>query len=76
MERMKDSYGNLRYHKIFKWMLPTFGNTSESFWDFVAARMRSYMTHLMCKGWTPQWFDPDNGVIILSGHVARMFGCQ
>jgi hypothetical protein len=30
----------------------------------------------MIKGWTPQWFYPNNGTVILSDHVAQMFGCQ
>lgn len=48
MEKMKDKNGDIRYHKIFEWMLPTFGGQDgELFWDFVAARMQSYMTHLM-----------------------------
>ena len=76
MESMKDKNGDIRYNKIFEWMLPTFGDTVESFWEFVAGRMRSYMTHLMMQGWKPRWFDPDNGTIILADHVARMFGCQ
>jgi hypothetical protein len=73
---MKDLYGNIRNNKIFDRMMPTFGNTGELFWDFVVARMQAYMTHLMIEGWTPQWFDPDNGTVILLDHIARMFGCQ
>ena len=76
MESMKDKNGDIRYNKFFEWMLPTFGDTVESFWEFVSGRMRSYMTHLMLQGWKPRWFDPDNGSIILADHVARMFGCQ
>ena len=70
MERMKDLYGDILYHKHFEWMLPTFSNTGESFWDFVVVRMQSYMTHLMIKAWARQWFNPNNGTIILLNPVA------
>ncbi|KAL3764756.1 hypothetical protein ACHAW5_006627 [Stephanodiscus triporus] len=49
MERMKDENGDIRYNKIFEWMLLMFAG--EMFWDFLAARMRSYMTHIMVQGW-------------------------
>jgi hypothetical protein len=77
MDKMKDQNGDIRYHKIFEWMLPTFGRQDgESFWDFVAARMQLYRTHLMHQeGWKPRWF-ANNGTVILLEHVARMFGCQ
>jgi hypothetical protein len=69
MESMKDKNEDIRYNKIFKWMLPTFGDTVESFWEFVAGRMRSYMTHPILQGWKPQWFGSNNGTIILADHV-------
>ena len=34
------------------------------------------MTNLMLQGWKPRWYDPDNGCVILTDHVTRMFGCQ
>ena len=34
------------------------------------------MTHLMVQGWKPRWYNPDNGDVILTDHIARMFGCQ
>ena len=74
IERMKDEYGDIRYNKNFEWMLPMFAG--ETFWGFLVARMRSYMTHLMMQGWKPRWYDPDNGSVILTDHIARMFGCQ
>ena len=75
IEQMKDEHGDIRYDKIFEWMLPTI-REGESFWRFLAARMRSYMSYLMLGGWKPRWFDPDKGTIIEDDHVARMFGCQ
>jgi hypothetical protein len=75
MEGMTDKNGDIRHCKIFEWMLPTFDG-GESFWDFLVARMRSYMTHLVSIGWKSRWFDSDGGNVILSDHVARMFGCQ
>ncbi|KAL3778017.1 hypothetical protein ACHAW5_000523 [Stephanodiscus triporus] len=70
MERMKDENGDIRYNKIFEWMLLMFAG--EMFWDFLAARMRSYMTHIMVQGWKPRWYDADNGNVILSDHIARI----
>jgi hypothetical protein len=75
IEQMKDKHGDIRYDKIFEWMLPTI-REGESFWNFLAARMRLYMFYLMLGGWKPRWFDPDKGTIIEDDHVARMFGCQ
>ena len=37
MERMKDENGDIRYNKVFEWMLPMFAG--ETFWAFLAARM-------------------------------------
>ena len=74
IEVMKDENGDIRYKIFFEWMLPTFD--SKPFWDFLVARMQSYMTPHMNQGWKPRWFDPDGGNVILSDHVARMFGCQ
>jgi hypothetical protein len=67
-ERMKDGNGDIRYNKNFEWMLPKF--TGETCWDFLVERMRSYMTHLMVQGWKPWWYNPDNGDVILTDHVA------
>jgi hypothetical protein len=74
MQEIEDKNGDIGYNKIFEWMLPTLD--SESFWDFLATRMRSYMMHLMIQGWKPQWFDLDSGSSTLSNHVAHIFGCQ
>ena len=38
IEQMKDEHGDIRYDKIFEWMLPTI-REGESFWNFMAARM-------------------------------------
>ncbi len=54
---------DIQHDKIFKWILPTFDG--ESFKDFLVARMQLYMMHLMIKGWKLQWFDPNNGTMIL-----------
>jgi hypothetical protein len=48
IEAMKDKNSNIRYNKIFKWMLPTFDG--KLFRSFLAATMQSYMTHLMLQG--------------------------
>jgi hypothetical protein len=38
IEQMKDEHGDIRYDKLFEWMLPTI-REGESFWRFLAARM-------------------------------------
>jgi hypothetical protein len=40
---MMDAHGDIRFHKLFEWMLPTFEGVS--FYEFLSARMRNYMLH-------------------------------
>ncbi len=62
---MMDENGNIRFHKIFEWMLPPFKGVS--FYEFLSARIRNFMLHsIKDKGWTPITVDD----------VARFFGCQ
>ena len=60
-----DEHGNIRFHKIFEWMLPPFEGVS--FYEFLSARIRNFMLHsIKDKGWMPITVDD----------VARFFGCQ
>ncbi|KAL3779842.1 hypothetical protein ACHAWO_005645 [Cyclotella atomus] len=44
----KDANGDIRYKRVFEWMLPRFGENDESsYFKFIAARMRNYMIHIM-----------------------------
>ena len=83
LESLKDINGDIRYSKVFEWLLPRYGEDGEvSFWEFLAARMRNYMIHIMrTKGYKPKYYNPTpveecNKVTIDADHVARFFGCQ
>jgi hypothetical protein len=43
LKGMVDVHGNVRFSKIFEWMLLTF--EGESFYEFLSARMRNFMLH-------------------------------
>ena len=40
-----DENGDLRYHRVHEWALPKLGE--ESYWEWIAARMRNYMMHIV-----------------------------
>jgi hypothetical protein len=69
---MMDAHGDIRFHKIFEWMLPTFEGVS--FYEFLSARMCIFMMHsIKDKGWTPLYYRPTNGKVISADNVARFF---
>jgi hypothetical protein len=75
MKEMIDKHGNVRFHKIFEWMLPTFDD--KSFYECLSARMRNYMAHsIKSKGWMRCYYCPADGKVIVADDVARFFGCQ
>ena len=75
LEQLKDDNGDIRYYKVVEHLLPKFDG--ESYFEFLAARMRSYMTHIMrSDGYKPKWYDPENNHVILGDHVCRFFGVQ
>ena len=50
LKTMFDKHGNIRFSKIFEWMLPTFDDVS--FYEFLLARMCNCMLHsIQTKGW-------------------------
>ena len=56
-------------------MLPLFDG--DSFYKFLAARMRNYMLHVIKeKGWVPKYYCPSDKKYILADDVAHFFGCQ
>jgi hypothetical protein len=72
---MMDANGKLRYFRIFDDLLPTVGD--DHFYAYLAARACSYMTYLMVQcNWKPRYYKPDEGLIILTDHIARFYGCQ
>ena len=78
---MMDANGDLRYSRIFDDLLPNVGD--EHFYAYLTARAPSYMTYLMVqrkievqRNWKPRYYKPDEGLIILTDHIARFYGCQ
>jgi hypothetical protein len=76
-----DANGDLEYSRIFDDLLPTVGD--EHFYAYLAARACSYMTYLMVqcnievqRNWKPRYYKPDEGLIILTDHITRFYGCQ
>ena len=45
VEQLKDENGDILFHKVMEWCIPTFNG--ESYWGWISARMRNYMVHLM-----------------------------
>jgi hypothetical protein len=70
-----DAHGDIRFSRIYEWMLPSFDG--DSFYEFLAARMRNYMLHVIkTKGWVPKYYRPSDKKYIRADDVARFFGCQ
>ena len=70
LKGMFDVHGNIRFFKIFKWMLPTFG--SVSFYEFLSARMLNFMLHnIQTKGWTSLYYQKEK--IISDDAIACFF---
>jgi hypothetical protein len=75
LSSLYDENGDLRYYKVHAWSLPRFGQ--ETYWEWVAARMRNYMMHIVLhEGYKPRFYKPKIDHVILADHVARFFGCQ
>ena len=74
--KMRDRHGTIRFSKVFDLLLPEFEG-GESFYEFVAARMRNYMLHIIkVRGFHPCHYHPFDDKCITADHVARFFGCQ
>jgi hypothetical protein len=53
LKGMIDAHGNIRFSKIFEWMLPMFDG--DFCYDFLMARMCNFMLHsIKDKGWKPK----------------------
>ena len=83
LESVKDKSGDIRFERIFEWLLPRFGEDGAiDFWEFLAARMRNYMIHIMrAKDFKPKFYNPKpvdilDKTTIRADHVARFFGCH
>ena len=77
LESLIDSGGDIRFESVFEWMLPRFtiGNSQQSYFEFIAARMRNYMLHIIrTKDYKPKYYNPAKEQVIKTHHVARFFG--
>ena len=72
---LKDDYGDIRFHKVLEWTLPTFGEDNQTLFDWKATHMRNYMLHIMdTQLYKPKYYNPDEGYIISGSDVARFYG--
>jgi len=72
---LKDMNGDIRYEKVVDHLLPRF--EGEGYYEWIAARVRSYMLHIIRKlGWKPKYYKPSNDKVVLGTHIARFFGVQ
>ena len=70
-----DDEGDIRWPRVFEWLLPRYSN--DSFFQFIAARMRNYMVHIQrTQAYRPYYYKPDDELFITGDHVARFFGCH
>ena len=78
LAEVTDCSGDIRYERVFKWMLPFFGSENNvGYFEFLAARMRNYMCYIMRrKGYTPKYYCPADNFTIQASHVARFKGKQ
>ena len=80
LAELRDSSEVIRFSRVFDWLLPRFDG--KSFYAFVAARMRNYMSHIVrTEGFKPAYFSvnnvvPADDVTVQEDHVRRFFGCQ
>ena len=64
VESLKDDEGNIRYKKVFEFLLPDF--EGEGYYEWIAARVRNYMTHLIrTQGYPPTYFKPEDDKVVL-----------
>ena len=75
LKKMRDAHGVIRFHFVFEWLLPTFGE--DGFYEFIAGRMRNYMIHIMKNEmFLLAYFDPMDEKYIQVDQVTCFFGCQ
>ena len=68
---LKEEYGDIRFHKVLEWTLPTFGEDDQTLFDLQATHMRNYILHIMdTQMYNPKYYNPAEGDII-SGTCSR-----
>ena len=76
LAKMRNHHRTIRFSKVFDWLLPKF-NAGESFYKFIAMRMRNYILHIIkVQGFKPCHYDLLDEKYITADHVTRFFGCQ
>ena len=70
LKGMVDEHVDIRFCKIFEWMLPTFGG--KSFYECLVARMHNFMLHSI-KGnrWKPNYYCPAYRTVIVADAAAH-----
>jgi hypothetical protein len=80
ISEFKDTNGDIRFEKVFEWLLPRFGDGDEykiAYFEFIAARIRNYMLHIIkTKDYKPKYYNPAAGLVVLGDHIARFMGCH
>ncbi len=75
MKEMINEHGNIGFHKIIEWILPTFN--IESFYECLPVQIRNYMVHsIKSKEWMSCNYCPANGKVIVADDIALFFECQ
>ena len=70
---LKDKNGDIRYEKVVEFLLLDF--EGEGYFEWIGARVRSYMTHLICLGgYTPRYYKPEVDKVVPGTHIACFFG--
>jgi len=75
-EEFEDETGEIKFARVFEWLLPLFDDDVLTLFHWQAARMRSYMVKIMNDStisFKPRHFK--NGRVIEGHHVARYYGC-
>ncbi len=75
LDKMRNNHGAIRFHKVFEWLLPMFGESG--FYKFIATRMWNYMIHIIRNdAFKPAHFDPLDEKYITADNIARFLRCQ
>ena len=66
VEKLKDTNGDIRFHKVLEWCLPRFGKDDDQIlWDWQAECMNNYMAYIIKdQQYKPKYYKPSDRVII------------
>ena len=64
LRKVRDDFGDIRFEKVYDFLLPTI--QGEKYWDWLAVRMRNYMAHIVrSECYTPRFYKPFEDKVIL-----------